>query len=88
MTKSDSSTWLMKCLVPVIRQPFAAGDRLPFRVGRAAVDRHELYDVSVDPDEQANLVGTHHEAELIELLRVALASVDAPDEQLVRLGIA
>ena len=73
--------------IPVIRQPFAAGDRLPFWVGNAAVDRHELYDLSVDPDEQENLVGTRAEADMIELLRVALADLDAPDEHLARLGL-
>jgi hypothetical protein len=74
--------------VPVIRQPFAPGDLLPFWVGRAAVDRHELFDLDVDPDEQENRVGEPLEAEMSELLRVGLANVDAPAEQLVRLGLA
>ncbi|MEP6624906.1 MAG: sulfatase [Acidimicrobiia bacterium] len=86
----DDRAWLDHMpgsTIPVIRQPFTAGDRLPFWVGRAAVDRHELYDVTVDPDEQENRVGTRDEADMMELLRVALADVDAPDEQLVRLGL-
>jgi hypothetical protein len=74
--------------VPVIRQPFEPGDRLPLWVGHGVVDRHYLFDVSVDPDEDENLVGTKGEAEMIELLRVALKDVEAPDEQLQRLGIA
>jgi arylsulfatase A-like enzyme len=74
--------------VPVIRQPFAPGDLLPFWVGRAAVDRHELYDLDVDPDEQENRVGEAVEAELTELLRTGLVAVGAPAEQLERLGIA
>ncbi len=86
----DDRAWLDHMpgsAIPVIRQPFAAGDRLPFWVGRAAVDRHELYDVSLDPDEQENRVGTQDEADMIELLRAALANVEAPEEQLVRLGL-
>jgi arylsulfatase A-like enzyme len=74
--------------VPVIRQPFTPGDRLPFWVGHAAVDRHFLFDLSVDPVEEENLVGTKTEAEMVELLRVALKGIEAPDEQLERLGIA
>ncbi len=73
--------------VPVIRQPFRAGDLLPFWVGNAPVDRHELYDLDHDPDEQENRVGGRDEAEMIELLRVALGAVGAPDEQYERLGV-
>jgi arylsulfatase A-like enzyme len=74
--------------VPVIRQPFEPGDRLPFWVGQSAVDRHFLFDLSVDPDEDENLVGTKAESDMVEVLRVALKGVDAPDEQLLRLGLA
>jgi arylsulfatase A-like enzyme len=74
--------------VPVIRQPFEPGDRLPYWVGHGVVDAHFLFDLSVDPDEGENLVGTAAEADMVELLRVALKSVEAPDEQLSRLGIA
>ena len=43
--------------VPVIRQPFAPGDRC--RSGRAACGRatHHLYDLDVDPDEAENRAG-------------------------------
>ncbi len=76
--------------VPVIRQPFAAGDTLPFWAGGARnVGRHHLYDLGIDPDETENRRGEAGvEAEMIDLLRTALADVEAPDEQLVRLGIA
>ena len=75
--------------VPVIRQPFAAGDTLPFWAGGARnVGRHHFYDLGVDPDEQENRRGEPDEAEMIDLLRTALVDVDAPDEQLARLGIA
>jgi arylsulfatase A-like enzyme len=74
--------------VPVIRQPFEPGDRLPYWVGGNVVDRHFLFDLDSDPGEDENLVGTQTEAEMVELLRVALAAVEAPGEQLERLGIA
>jgi arylsulfatase A-like enzyme len=74
--------------VPVIRQPFAPGDRLPFWVGHGAVDAHFLFDLGNDPGEDENLVGAAVETDMVELLRVALRSLDAPGEQLERLGIA
>jgi hypothetical protein len=95
--------------IPVIRQPFVAGDSLPFWVGHGAVDAHFLFDLADDPGEDENLAagavggvgdaggrgggggssrGTAAEAEMVELLRVALKDVEAPDEQLERLGIA
>lgn len=74
--------------VPVIRQPFEPGDPLPFWAYGARVDEHVLFDVGVDPMETENLAGTTREKEAIDLLRVALEEVDAPKEQLERLGIA
>ncbi len=74
--------------VPVIRQPYEPGDRLPFWVGHNAVDAHFLFDLDNDPVEDENLVGSAVETDMVELLRVALHAVDAPDEQLERLGIA
>ena len=74
--------------IPVIRQPYEPGDRLPFWVGHNAVDAHFLFDLDNDPIEDENLVGSTVEADMVELLRVALHAVDAPDEQLERLGIA
>ena len=74
--------------IPVIVQPFEPGDRLPFWVGRNAVDAHFLFDLSDDPDENENLTGTAAEADMVELLRAALQAVAAPDEQFERLGIA
>jgi arylsulfatase A-like enzyme len=76
--------------VPVIRQPFQPGDRLPFWVGSNVVDAHFLFDLSDDPDETENLAGTGavEEAEMLEVLRLALKRVEAPEEQLQRLGIA
>ncbi len=74
--------------VPVIRQTFEEGDRLPFWVGRGAVDTHFLFDLDRDPGEDENLVGSAAESEMVELLRVALKEMAAPDEQFERLGIA
>ena len=74
--------------VPVIRQPFEPGDHLPFWVGSKTVDAHFLFDVDEDPDESVNLVGGPDEPDMAELLRHALRSIDAPAEQLQRLGLA
>jgi arylsulfatase A-like enzyme len=71
--------------VPVIRQPFGADDRLPFWaytnfVGTLA------FDLGEDPDEERNLAGDALGKDLADVLREALRAVDAPDDQLVRLG--
>jgi arylsulfatase A-like enzyme len=75
--------------IPVIRQPFEPGDVLPFWAGGARnAGRHHLYDLGVDPDERENRRGEPAEREMIDLLRTALVDVDAPDEQLARLGLS
>ncbi len=74
--------------VPVIRQPFEPGDVLPYWAGGGRnVGRHHLYDLDVDPDEHENRAGDPFHAEMVDLLRTALAAVDAPAEQLTRLGL-
>ena len=74
--------------IPVIRQPFEPGDVLPFWAsGARNVGRHHLYDLSVDPEERENRRGEPAEREMIDLLRTALVEVDAPDDQLARLGL-
>jgi hypothetical protein len=77
--------------VPVIRQPFAPGDRLPFWASGRAVDRHHLYDLAEDPGEDDDRAGTPAgaklEAEMLDLLRTALDDLDAPDDQYHRLGL-
>ena len=73
--------------VPVIRQPYAAGDRTPFWAGGPRiVGQHHLYDVVDDPDEHENRVGEPSEQQMIDLLRAALTSLEAPDDQFQRLG--
>ena len=74
--------------VPVTRQPFEAGDEMPYWGLAPALGDHHCYAYVDDPDEEDNRLGTADERDLIELLRVALAAVEAPDEQLQRLGIA
>ncbi len=74
--------------IPVIRQPFEPGDMLPYWSIDAPLDAHELYNLAEDPTEEANRTGEKLESDMIELLRVALTEVEAPDEQFVRLGLA
>ena len=46
--------------IPVIRQPYAAGDRTPFGAGGPRiVGQHHLYDVVDDPDDQFQRLGLH-----------------------------
>jgi len=74
--------------IPVIRQPFQQGDALPFWVNRAIGGQHHLYDIDLDPDEHENREGEAAEREMQELLRTALADVEAPEEHLQRLGLS
>jgi arylsulfatase A-like enzyme len=74
--------------VPVIRQPFEPGDLLPYWGTQTRPDEHVLFDLEQDPAEDHNLVGTARERQAIDLLRAALEAVEAPREQLERLGIA
>ena len=74
--------------IPVIRQPFRPGDMLPYWCAGQRANWHCLYNVDNDPDEAENLLGTRDEADMLDLLRTALDAVDAPAEQLERLGIA
>lgn len=72
--------------VPVIRQDWQAGDRLPFWAASRFRGNH-LYDLDDDPAEERNLAGTALEAEYTEKLRQALREIEAPDSQFVRLGL-
>ncbi len=73
--------------VPVLRQPFGPGDLLPYWA-LGTPSRSELYDLADDPGEERNLCGTPREREAAEKLRAALHEVEAPGDQLVRLGLA
>jgi len=73
--------------VPVIRQPFQAGDLLPYWAATRFTGHH-LWDVDEDPGEVNDLVGSPAEQPLVDLLRSALDEVDAPTDQYERLGLS
>ncbi len=73
--------------VPVIRQPFGPGDRLPFWALGPFSGNH-LYDLADDPTEDRNLAGSAAEKRATDLLRHALVEIEAPPDQLERLGLA
>ena len=73
--------------IPVIRQPFREGDLLPLWALGEFTGNH-LYDLENDPSEEENLAGTPREKELVEHLREALAEIEAPADQLTRLGLS
>jgi hypothetical protein len=74
--------------VPVIRQPFDPSDALPFW-GMGGFDGDLLYDreEADATGEVRNQVGNGADKELTDLLVEALRSIEAPEEQLVRLGL-
>jgi arylsulfatase A-like enzyme len=72
--------------VPVIRQMWDESDRLPYWA-LARFSGNHLFDLNEDPDENVNLVGSPRERDVLEALRSALKSVEAPPEQLKRLGL-
>jgi arylsulfatase A-like enzyme len=72
--------------VPVIRQPFRAGDLLPYWAAGKFSGNH-LYKLCDDPDETENRAGEPRERDHADQLREALKAVEAPDDQLVRLGL-
>ena len=73
--------------IPVLRQPFRAGDALPFWALGAFSGSH-LYDLANDPAEERNLAGRPQERRAEEALRAALLAIEAPADQLERLGLA
>lgn len=73
--------------VPVIRQPFAPGDMVPFWA-MTRFTGHHLGNVADDPSEEHDLAGTKGEAEQADRLRTALMEIEAPADQLVRVGLA
>jgi arylsulfatase A-like enzyme len=72
--------------IPVIRQTYGPGDRLPYWALGPFRGTH-LYDLREDPAESYNLAGGPAERRAEELLRAALAAVEAPEDQLTRLGL-
>jgi len=73
--------------IPVIRQPYRAGDLLPYWAMGKFSGNH-LYRVRDDPAEETNLAGSAEEKRAAEKLRVALIEMEAPKDQLERLALA
>jgi arylsulfatase A-like enzyme len=72
--------------VPVIRQPFQPGDLLPYwAMGRFS--GNHLYDLKNDPEEDENLSASSLADDLADRLRSALLDLEAPADQLKRLGL-
>jgi arylsulfatase A-like enzyme len=71
--------------VPVIRQPFAAGDTLPFWAYTQFVG-NLAYELSEDPTEEHNRADDKVGRELADMLHGALVDLGAPADQLARLG--
>jgi arylsulfatase A-like enzyme len=90
MPKPDGRAYLDRMpgsAVPVIRQPFQPGDLLPFWAYTRFCGNH-LYRPDHDPGEDENLAGGGLEGEKADMLRQALLSLEAPDDQLARLGLS
>ena len=73
--------------VPVIRQPFQAGDMLPYWAVGPFTGNH-LFRLDDDPAETRNLAGDKQERSARDRLRTALEEVGAPSEQFQRLGLS
>ena len=74
--------------VPVIRQPFQAGDLLPYWAGGKFPAGNQLFSIDDDPLEEDNRAGTPAEKEAADKLRQLLQDVDAPSDQFERLGLS
>lgn len=72
--------------VPVLRQIWEAGDRVPFWAASRFSGCH-LYDLAVDPREETNLVGGSAEIDAARRLAAALRALQAPEAQFQRLGL-
>jgi hypothetical protein len=79
--------------IPVIRQPFAPGDMLPFWAMTQFTGNH-LLDLLDDPSEQHDMAGAKgsleqaREREAEALMVHALEAIESPDDQFVRLGLS
>ena len=72
--------------VPVIRQPYREGDLLPYWALGPFSGNH-LYDLHNDPNEENNLGGSKTENDHADRLRQALKEIEAPRDQMTRLGL-
>jgi hypothetical protein len=74
--------------VPVLRQPFGVNDPIPFWSTNPGLLGDQLFARLDDPNEQDNRVGDRSEREALDAMAEALRAIEAPVEQLVRLGLA
>jgi hypothetical protein len=74
--------------VPVIHQVWTPGDTVPYWAALGEFSGNHLYALSEDPAEDHNLAGGTEERDAEDQLRAALEEVEAPPEQLARLGLA
>jgi arylsulfatase A-like enzyme len=72
--------------VPVIHQPWAAGDLVPYWA-RTRTAETLLFDLAEDPAEERSLTGTPLERDFAEQLRAALVEMEVPASQFERLGL-
>ena len=72
--------------VPVIKQVWDVSNKVPFWAW-AKFNGNLLFDTHSDPSEDDNRIGGPDEKRMSDLLRDALTQVQAPDEQLTRLGL-
>ncbi len=73
--------------VPVIRQPFEAGDALPFWA-LGTPSETLLFDTDLDPGETEDRRGGPEEAALRDALAEELRRIEAPEDLLARVGVA
>jgi arylsulfatase A-like enzyme len=73
--------------IPVIRQPFDVSDNVPFWALGKFRGNH-LFAVADDPTEDENLAGSPAEKSMADALGDVLREVEAPGDQLERLGLA
>src|SRR5690606_35425320 len=73
--------------VPVLRQRFEPGDALPYWCRGQPAGKHYLYDLDDDPVEEHNRLGGADERRMLDLLHTALSEIQAPQDQLERLGL-
>lgn len=71
--------------VPVIRQDWQQGDKVPFWAATKFSGNH-LYALDVDPGEERNLAGTPVEEEYAVRLHSILRELEVPESQFTRLG--
>jgi len=74
--------------VPVIRQPFDDSDPVPFWARMGSFQGDAYFRRDDDPSETVNRLDLVRADGADEALRAALVALEAPSEQLVRLGLA